>query len=360
MQPPAGSYPEPGQMPAYGQVPASPPPGGPGSPVGPGGPGFQPPSGGSSSRRGLGIAIAAVVGLFVLVGLGFVITTLVGRVEDSIEAQPDLNEATIEQLEEVTTDAELSRSDSDCIEDEMDGQATLNEVFTDTTGDAREAMVQAMLDCIPDPANSDLLVGSFGGNMELALDGQIEVDSEEGGCMVQYILDNSPNPARTLSEADGPQDAQILVESFELCLDEQDLALVTGAAGVGPQAYGDDPRLDLLHDDCGAGDDRACDVLYFQSSAESQYEDFALDCGGRGSAENGWCTADVDFDVNGEAAVDDPGLLAQLALCEQGDWTACDFVFMTAPFGSDVGDIGFTCGGEIPVGALPDCRTRLG
>ncbi|MGF0117883.1 DUF4190 domain-containing protein [Promicromonospora sp. Marseille-Q5078] len=45
--------------------------------------------------------------------------------------------------------------------------------------------------------------------------------------------------------------------------------------------YGDDPDLDLLYDNCSAGNDVACDDLYWMSPAGSEYEDFALSCGGR-------------------------------------------------------------------------------
>ncbi|WP_084100815.1 DUF4190 domain-containing protein [Demequina sp. NBRC 110051] len=50
----------------------------------------------------------------------------------------------------------------------------------------------------------------------------------------------------------------------------------------GAQNYGDDPELDALYDQCAAGDNVACDDLYWSSGAGSEYESFAQDCGGRG------------------------------------------------------------------------------
>ena len=44
--------------------------------------------------------------------------------------------------------------------------------------------------------------------------------------------------------------------------------------------YGSDPALDALQDDCVAGDQVACDDLYFQSPAGSEYESTALRYGG--------------------------------------------------------------------------------
>ncbi|WP_061960742.1 DUF4190 domain-containing protein [Demequina flava] len=48
------------------------------------------------------------------------------------------------------------------------------------------------------------------------------------------------------------------------------------------QNYGDDPELDVLYDQCGAGDGQACDDLYWASAIGSEYEEYAETCGGRG------------------------------------------------------------------------------
>jgi hypothetical protein len=53
--------------------------------------------------------------------------------------------------------------------------------------------------------------------------------------------------------------------------------LMTG----GPQAYGDDPRLDALYDACERGSMRSCDRLFEESPFFSEYEEFGLSCGGR-------------------------------------------------------------------------------
>ena len=46
-------------------------------------------------------------------------------------------------------------------------------------------------------------------------------------------------------------------------------------------AYGDDPELDALYDACAGGDAAACDDLYLNSAAGSDYEQFAGTCGNR-------------------------------------------------------------------------------
>ena len=54
-----------------------------------------------------------------------------------------------------------------------------------------------------------------------------------------------------------------------------------GSADSDANAYGDDPALDALYDDCAAGDATACDDLYVQSPPDSEYEQFAGTCGDR-------------------------------------------------------------------------------
>ena len=44
---------------------------------------------------------------------------------------------------------------------------------------------------------------------------------------------------------------------------------------------GSDERLELLYDQCAEGDGQACDDLFFESPAGSEYEEFGDTCGGR-------------------------------------------------------------------------------
>lgn len=48
-----------------------------------------------------------------------------------------------------------------------------------------------------------------------------------------------------------------------------------------PRAYGDDPTLDALYDRCRAGSGPACDELFAVAPLGSDYEQFAVTCGGR-------------------------------------------------------------------------------
>ena len=48
-----------------------------------------------------------------------------------------------------------------------------------------------------------------------------------------------------------------------------------------PTEYGDDEELDLLWDECEAGEGKSCDELFMKSPINSDYEEFGLNCGRR-------------------------------------------------------------------------------
>jgi hypothetical protein len=57
---------------------------------------------------------------------------------------------------------------------------------------------------------------------------------------------------------------------------------------VAPGVLGPDPVLDAYAADCFGGDLQACDDLYFEAPPMSDYEEYAITCGGRVKA---WAVA---------------------------------------------------------------------
>ena len=141
---------------------------------------------------------------------------------------------------------------------------------------------------------------------------------------------------------------------------EEGLDMTDGTLGDGPQGYGDDPQLDSMWDDCEAGDMRACDLLYFQVSTGSAYEEHAETCGGTDSDTTAFCSEDTDVNEDWLLDPDSAAALILVADCESGDFTACDLLYQIAPVDSDLENWGSTCAERVPVAALPDCRTLLG
>ena len=119
-------------------------------------------------------------------------------------------------------------------------------------------------------------------------------------------------------------------------------------------------QIEGLLTDCDAGSDLACDVLFQLSDFNSPEEAAAMTCAGRSTDARAFCTDGIEpetgqlfFDIDSE------GLDAIVTLCEDdGDLTACDFLYFRSPVESEFEEIGATCGGRVAV-AVPDCRTFL-
>ncbi len=85
-------------------------------------------------------------------------------------------------------------------------------------------------------------------------------------------------PAASESAADVPDEPTVEAPAAPATTPE----LGTGVGdppAVG--AYGSDPVLDGLYDDCAAGDMDACDTLFADSPFDSEYETFGGSCGGQ-------------------------------------------------------------------------------
>lgn len=120
---------------------------------------------------------------------------------------------------------------------------------------------------------------------------------------------------------------------------------------------GGEDQIAGLMADCEADSDLACDILYQLSEFDSDEEALAIRCGGRSDVDVLFCTDDIQNE--GEFLhfdVESPGLVDLVTACEEGDMTACDFLYFRSPIGSTFEQIGNTCGGRTSV-ALPDCRT---
>ena len=124
---------------------------------------------------------------------------------------------------------------------------------------------------------------------------------------------------------------------------------------------GGDEQLAGLLEDCQGGSDQACDILFQLSPPDSAEEEVALTCGGRAADEEvDFCTSGVDANA-GSYFFDlaSPGLDDIATACEDGDMTACDFLYFRSPVGSRYEELGTSCGGRTTV-AIPDCRTAIG
>ncbi|GJM38789.1 MAG: hypothetical protein DHS20C19_21560 [Acidimicrobiales bacterium] len=131
---------------------------------------------------------------------------------------------------------------------------------------------------------------------------------------------------------------------------------ITGAFDLPPETrsgsddYGDDAALDRLYDWCEAGDDAACDQLWWDSEPDTAYESFAESCGGRGGTNTDCVTSAGTANYG-----DSPLLDLYYDSCTDGYGLSCDALHDVDEAGAGYRNFGLTCGERIPLADDPDC-----
>lgn len=149
-------------------------------------------------------------------------------------------------------EAELSGDEQRCI---LDGIADLDitvdrVVDGELTADEDGEVLAATLECVDDLAAVEGFVDSF-----------IAGAAEEGTIL-------SRDEARCAIRALDAPDRDVAIRD---CLGDR----------VDERAFGDDPILDLLVEQCRRGNNQACDELFTTSPIGSEYETYGRTCGGR-------------------------------------------------------------------------------
>jgi serine/threonine-protein kinase PknK len=117
-----------------------------------------------------------------------------------------------------------------------------------------------------------------------------------------------------------------------------------------PDGLGTDLELNRLAEDCFDGDISACDDLYSQSPAASDYEDYGSTCAGRAGPQLGSCSD----------LFPDPDFAELRQECADGDNGSCDELYRDTPVGSDDEQFGTTCGGRSDEELAGACESTLG
>lgn len=118
------------------------------------------------------------------------------------------------------------------------------------------------------------------------------LDDVQAGCYVDRVLAEVGAVALEDETVLAPSQVGRLTDIRVDCIGIDNLAAVgsTTTAALDPDdtwlanqpmARGDDPQLDLLWVACEDGDGAACDQLFDRAVPGSEYEEFALTCGGR-------------------------------------------------------------------------------
>jgi len=206
---------------------------------------------------------------------------------------------------------------------------------------------------VDDPHTEAFLSGVREGMEESGIDGDsvdCMFDYLEAGGYFDVVVDmDLTDPAAiaavnafnadSAAAADLPEELQTFMEGLSLsmteCLSVEEMQL---AASDGPQSYGDDPGgLDLLWSRCQAADMAACDMLFWNSSFGSEYEEYGATCGGLDPTASEYCIY-----LNGGQ----PNLSALRSECATGGFAACDLLYSVSAVGSEYEDFALTCGGR--------------
>ena len=135
-------------------------------------------------------------------------------------------------------------------------------------------------------------------------------------------------------------------------------------AGQDPeQILGDDEELNDLAEACFDGDMFSCDILFNRTEVDSDLETYSQTCGGRIDEVDGapGCAEEFDAeppdpqqpgDLGSDSAFDD---LADE--CFDGDFGACDELFLESDVDSAYEAYGSTCGGRLEVEVSGGCDT---
>ena len=289
--------------------------------------------------------------------------------------------------------AELGLSDSEmaCFEEQfassgLDMDEVLSSNPDDLTAEERQTVIDIAADCAAAQAIADAVDDDTDDDADGGTEGDTDAPAETTTTVETTTTTAPADEARTyddlsgfeqafvdgITESGGSVEAGIcildefeaagisLLEVMELATEEPtpemlaaifscgeellDAGLFDGA-GAG-DTYGDNASLDLLWDQCAAGDLGACDELYWTSPVGSEYEAFGSTCGETSTLTRGNCeTTDSGGGVEGGNYGDDPTLDALWDSCAGGDLAACDTLWFDSPIGSEYEAFGGSCGG---------------
>jgi hypothetical protein len=229
------------------------------------------------------LAVAAVAGVVVLAMIYD--TAAAGR--DDAERALSETEANLADIETdlAETQANLAHSEANLAETEAnlaDNQADLSDTRTKLAdNEADLAETQANL------AASESLVIEYrdatANFLAFSMGSAIDITDDEATCLAHALVDSlGPDALGGMTNAESTD--QFGLEAMRMA-SGCGVTLDTFAPEPG-FAYGDNPTMDTLYDECAEGVGASCDVLYQQSGVRTEYESFGLTCGNRFEPES--------------------------------------------------------------------------
>ena len=245
--------------------------------------------------------VAVVLGLLAVAAIAVLLVMLLStsRDKDDAEEAPAATQSELAEAEAELEDAETALSESEAAlaqaeSDLADSEAALVEseaALSDAEaarGEAEAAQTEAEAARDEQQQRADEYEEAAVNFLALSFGQGLGLEGNDAQCVGQGLVDSMGADALAMlaSAADestpGSEVAEFGVELLRVAEDcGIDPDTVDSPLGSDAFAYGDDPELDAMYDACAAGDSVACDDLYINSPAGSDYEQFGGTCGGR-------------------------------------------------------------------------------
>jgi hypothetical protein len=229
--------------------------------------------------------VTVVVGVVAVAAIAALSLMVVSMSSDKNDAEGALanTQSDLEQAQSQLADSEAALSESEASlaaaqSDLSDSKAALaNAEAAQADAEAARDEHQQRADEY-EAASTDFLAASFVQGLGL--------DEQDAHCVASGLIESLGAEAMTIlasASLDGSGDVEKLDEEMRRAGEACDVPPETFDDPFNPDAnaYGDDPELDALYDDCEAGDATACDNLYLGSAPGSEYEQFGGTCGDR-------------------------------------------------------------------------------
>jgi hypothetical protein len=221
--------------------------------------------------------------------------------------------------------AELSDGDIACLLDEAGLDADSLDASMLDDEDTTTALGLGLLRCAP-----DVVAEAMAAEMGVTVEQASCLLSEDGAFMQMVLADDT-------GEMTDEESFEVLGELFQAMADcgidmgdmiDMDDGSLTDLGGLDPGQ---------LRAECEAGDMDSCDSLFYSSETGSDDEDFGATCGGTTDGSTaGMCGYEAPTEAELEALADG---------CLSGDMAACDDLYFSSEFGSELEEIAATCGG---------------
>jgi hypothetical protein len=164
-----------------------------------------------------------------------------------------------------------------------------------------------------------------------------------------------PSDVQALSQTSvAPQRALVAAAAVAVAIVGIAVAIFVAVDGGTSDVSSTETGLELLYEGCVAGSSSDCDMLYYSSPLDSEYESESLVCGGRTASRNPQqATCMVEEDALDE--LDDVR-----TQCRGGFYAACDLMYYISPIGSEDETFGATCAGLMDPEDTATCVSTYG